>query len=446
MGGTHEPARTRASHSTRRGFLKRTAAMAAGAVGFPYIVPASALGADGHVAPSNRLVMGCIGMGGMGNGNMGSFLGFDEVQIVAVCDVDRGRREAARNRVDDHYQSKGCTAYNDFRELIGRGDLEAVSIATPDHWHAIPAITAAKAGLDIYAEKPLALTIEQGRAMCDAVHRYRRVWQTGSWQRSQQNFHFACELVRNGRIGEVHTVRVGLPTGPTCEPQPVMPVPDGFDYEFWLGPAPDAPYTKNRCFYEFRWILDYSGGQLTDWCAHHGDIANWGMGTEYTGPIEVEGRGEFPRDGLYNAAVNYHFECKYAPGASPVSSKGFTMIVGNDQPGGTRFEGTDGWVHVNRGFLDTHPKELMGSVIGPGEEHLYLSRHHQGNFLECVRSRAQTITPIEVAHRAISIAHLGNITMQLERKVAWDPGRERFVNDSEADRKLSRAMRGAWHL
>ena len=442
MGEQKKPGR----RMSRRGFLKQTGMAVAGAVAFPYIVPSSALGLAGTVAPSNRTVMGCIGTGNMGGGNMNSFLGFKEVQIVAVCDVDQGRRQGARDRVNGHYGNKDCADYGDFRDLIARGDLDAASIATPDHWHAIPAIAAAKAGLDIYAEKPLSLTIHQGRQMCDAVHRYARVWQTGSWQRSQGNFRHACELVRNGRIGVVHTVRVGLPPGPTCDPQPVMEVPEGFDYDFWLGPAPEAPYTELRCFFQFRWILDYSGGQLTDWCAHHGDIANWGMGTEYTGPVEVEGHGEYPRDGLYNAAVNYHFECKYAKGASPVAPKGFTMIVGDDQPGGTKFEGTDGWVHVNRGFLDTEPKSLLKSAIGPNEIHLYNSRHHQGNFLECRKTRAKTITPIEVAHRAITIAHLGNIAMQLERKVQWDPVKERFVKDPEADRKLSRAMRGAWHL
>lgn len=430
----------------RRGFLIRAGAAAAGAVAFPYIIPASALGADGHVAPSNRTVIGCIGVGGMGSGNMRSFLGFKEVQVVAVCDVDRSRRKGAAGTVNQRYGNSDCADYNDFRELLAHPGLDAVSIATPDHWHAIPAIAAAKAGLDIYAEKPLALTIPQGRAMCDAVHRYARVWQTGSWQRSQANFHQACELVRNGRIGDVHTVRVGLPTGPTCDPQPVMDVPEGFDYDFWLGPAPWAPYTKLRCHYQFRWILDYSGGQLTDWCAHHGDIANWGMGTEYTGPVEVEGSGEYPRDGLYNAAVHYEFTCKYAPGASPVAPKGFTMIVGDRQPGGTRFEGSDGWVHVNRGFLDANPKSLLEEDSAAHDIRLYKSRNHHGNFLECRRTRAKTITPIEVAHRAISIAHLGNIAMQLGRKVRWNPDKEAFVNDPEATRKLDRAMRGPWHL
>jgi len=442
MGNSDEGKRT----VNRRNFLKTTLTLTGGAAAFPYIIPSSALGADGAVAPSNRVVMGCIGMGSQGTGNMKGFLGNGDVRIVAVCDVDRSHRLEAKRIVDRKYDNGDCMDYSDFRELLARKDLDAVSIALPDHWHAIPAIAAARAGLDIYAEKPLSLTPVQGRAMCDAVHKNGVVWQTGSWQRSQKHFRFACELVRNGRIGKVHTVRVGLPTGPSIEPQPAMPVPDGFDYDFWLGPAPWAPYTEKRCHWNFRWILDYSGGQLTDWAAHHCDIANWGMGTEYTGPVEVQGVGEYPRDGLYDAAVNYRFECKYAPGASPVASDGFTMIVSNKERGGAKWEGSDGWVWVDRGGIDANPKELLESKIGPEEIHLYNSNDHMRNFLECRKTRALTITPIEVAHRAITIAHLGNIAMQLGRKVRWDPNTEQILDDAEASRKLVRTMRAPWHI
>lgn len=431
---------------SRRSFLKRAGIATCAAAGFPYIVPGTALGADGAVSPSNRIVMGCIGTGSQGTGNMEGFLGFKELQVVAVCDVDGEHRDKAKNIVNTRYGNQDCTPYKDFRELLARDDLDAVSIAVPDHWHAIPAIAAAKRGLDIYAEKPLALTIHEGRLMADVMRRYGVVWQTGSWQRSQDHFRRACELVRNGRIGPVHTVEVGLPTGPTCGPQPEMPVPDGFDYDFWLGPAPWAPYTKERCHWNFRWILDYSGGQLTDWAAHHCDIANWGMGTEHTGPISVEGRGEYPRDGLWNAATNYRYECVYPKGASPVAPDGFTMIVSNGLRGGAKFIGTDGWVSVDRGHLETYPAKLKDSVIGPHETRLYVSKNHARNFLECIRTRAKTITPIEAAHRAITIAHLGNIAMQLERKVLWDPETEYFPNDPEAERKRSRAMRGPWRL
>ena len=446
MKKTAQESNLSAAAMDRRQFLQRTAALAAAATVFPAIIPSSALGADGAVAPSNRLVLGCIGVGSQGTGNMKGFLTRKEVQIVAVCDVDRAHRLNAKTLVDKRYENEDCKDYNDFRDLLARTDLDAVSIAVPDHWHSIPAIAAARAGLDIYAEKPLSLTVVEGRAMCDAVRRYGTVWQTGSWQRSQQHFRHACELVRNGRIGKVHTVKVGLPTGLRIEPQAPMPVPDGFDYDFWLGPAPSAPYTEKRCHWNFRWILDYSGGQLTDWAAHHCDIANWGMGTEYTGPIEVEGVGDYPREGLYNAAVDYRFECKYAPGASPVAPDGFTMIVSNKNRGGALWEGTDGWVWVDRGGMEASPKELVNSKMGPNDTRLYKSTDHTNNFLECVRSRAVTITPIEVAHRAISIAHLGNIAMLLGRKIKWDPKAETIPDDPTASRMLSRSMRGPWHI
>jgi predicted dehydrogenase len=425
---------------SRRQFLGRSA-LAAGALAAPYIAPRRA------TAASDRIVMGCIGVGSQGTGNMQGFLNFDEVQIVGVCDVDRAHRDRARGIVNEAHGSQDCETYNDFRELLARDDLDCVSIAVPDHWHSIPAISAARAGLDIYAEKPLALTISEGRAMVDAVARYDTVWQTGSWQRSQEHFRHACELVRNGRIGDVHTVKVGLPTGSPCGPQPAMPVPDGFDYDFWLGPAPDAPYTKERCHWNFRWILDYSGGQLTDWAAHHVDIANWGMGTEATGPVEVSGVGEFPADGLWDAATNYMVECKYAPGASPVAPDGFTMLVSNSFPMGARFEGSEGAVYVSRGeTLETDPVSLKESVIGDDEIRLYKSTNHARNFFECMRSREKTVTPIDAAHHAINVAHLGNIAMKLQRPVKWNPDTEHFVDDPDAERMLKRAMRGTWHV
>lgn len=436
----------RIRNMSRREFLKGAAV-----IGAPMIVPSSVFGQN---APSNRLTMGQIGIGNMGTTDMKEFLKRDDVQVLAVCDLDQKRAEEGKKTVEETYAKKGDTAYrgcdiiHDFRELIGRADIDFVSIAVPDHWHAIPAIAAADAGKDIYAEKPLALTVAQGRAMCDAVKRNNTIWQTGSWQRSEKNFHDACELVRNGRIGKVHTVYVGLPTGsPLNEPAPEMPVPDGFDYDFWLGPAPWAPYTEKRCHWNFRWILDYSGGQLTDWAAHHVDIANWGLGTEYTGPVEVEGKGYFPRDGLWNAATSYRFECKYA--------QGFTMIVLNDKAeiegkpigNGVKFIGDKGWLRVARGGeIAAEPESVINDMAGPNEARLYRSNNHWGNFIECVRSRKETITPIEPAQRAITVAHLGNITMQLERKIKWDPVRERIIGDPEADRMLDRAMRSPWHV
>jgi len=435
------------TRSTRRDFLKSASAAAVSVMGLPLFIPSGVLGRSGAVAPGNRITIGCIGVGGMGIGNMHSFLGIPEAHIVAVCDVDAKHRAEARSIVETKTGKKGVAEYNDFRELIARNDLDAVSIATPDHWHALIATAAAKAGLDIYGEKPLGYSIAEGRAIVDAVDRYGIVWQTGSWQRSVRNFRYACELVRNGRIGKVHTVRVGLPSGYSISEQGgnhPAPVPEGFDYDMWLGPAPSVPYCPNRCHWNFRWISDYSGGQLTDWAGHHCDIAQWGMGTELTSPVEIEGVGNFPKakDGLFDTAKNYRFVCTY--------KEGFTMIVADHQQQpkgmGIHFEGTDGWIWVDREGIEASPRSLLSSVIGPDEIHLYRSDEHHQNFLDCVRSRAETVTPARVAHRSIMIGHLGLIAMKLGRKVYWNPETEQFVNDPEADRLLSRPMRSPWHL
>ncbi len=424
----------------RREFVKTTAQFTAGALAFPYFVPSSALGKDGRAAPSNRITMGCIGVGGMGSGDMRGFLESGEVQVLAVCDVDSKHRERARATVNSRYGNADCDLYNDFREIIERDDIDSVSIGTPDHWHALVAIAAARAGKDIQCQKPLAYTIGEGRAMCDAVTRHGVVWLTGSQQRSYRNFRYACELVRNGRIGKVHTVEVGLPNTNSINNKGTdrAPVPEGFDYDMWLGPAPMEPYCASRCHWNFRWISDYSGGQITDWAGHHCDIAQWGMGTEYTSPVEIEGRGIFPKDSLFDTVENYWFDCKY--------DEGFTLKVAGAFTRGVKFIGTDGWVFVSRGKLDAHPKKLLKSEIGPNEIHLYESNNHRQNFIDCVRSRRETVAPIEVAHRSIMIGHLGVIAIKLGRKLRWDPKKERFINDAEADRMLYRPMRNPWHL
>ena len=425
----------------RRQFLKSATGIAAGAIVFPTIIPSSVLGQDGSIAASNRIVMGAIGVGSQGSGNMRGFLGKKEVQMVAVCDIDKGHRDRAKSRVDRRYDNSDCRTYSDFRELIERDDIEALSLALPDHWHSIPVVTAARAGKDMYSEKPLARTIREGRAMVDTVNRYGRVWQTGSWQRSVRDFRRACELVRNGRIGKVHKVEVGLPTGGGTDNKPIQPVPEGVDWDFWLGPAPWVPF-RGVIHWDWRWIMDYSGGQLTDWAGHHIDIAHWGLGLDYTGPVEIEGRGVYPKDGIYNAPTEYKFTCIY--------ENGLTMIVANDQQQpmgmGTVWYGEDGWIHVKRGKLEASSEKILKEVIGPDEIKLYDSRDHQQNFLDCVRSRKKTITPIDIAHRSISVALLGEIAMLTERKLRWDPEKEVFLNDDEANRMLSRPMRSPWHL
>ena len=420
--------------------MKSATGVTTGAIVFPYIVSSSALGQGGSVAASNRIVMGAIGVGSQGTGDMRGFLNKKEVQMVAVCDVDKKNRDRAKKFVDDKYGNSDCGTYLDFRELIGRGDLDAVQLALPDQWHSIPAVAAAGAGLDIHAQKPLARTVREGRAICDAVQRYGRVWQTGSQQRSERNFHYACELVRNGRIGKIHKVEVGLPTGGTSDNKPIQPVPEGLDWDFWLGPAPWVPF-RGVCHWDWRWIMDYSGGQLTDWAGHHIDIAHWGLGLERTGPVEIEGRGVYPTDGIYNVPYEYKFTCKYA--------NGLTMVVANNKQllQGAKWYGESGkWIYVKRGKLEANPPSVLKEVIGPDEINLYRSRDHKQNFLDCIRSRKETIAPAEIGHRSISVALLGEIAMLTERKLRWDPEKEVFINDDGANRMLSRPMRSPWHL
>ena len=424
----------------RRRFLKNATGITAGAVAFPYIVSSSALGNTGSVAASNRIVMGCIGMGGMGTGDMRGFLGKKEVQVVAVCDVDKSQRDKAKKNVDQRYNNNDCKTYLDFRDVIARNDINALSLAMPDHWHSIPAVMGARAGKDIHAQKPLARTIAEGRAICDAVKRYGIIWQTGSQQRSGRDFHRACELVRNGRIGKVTRVEVGLPTGGGSDNKPVQPVPEGVDWNFWLGPAPWVPY-RGILHWNWRWMMDYSGGQLTDWAGHHIDIAHWGLDLERTGPVEIEGTGVYPKDGIYNVPMEYKFTCKY--------SNGVVMTVANNKqiPQGTKWYGESGkWIYVKRGKLEANPASVLKEVIGPDEIKLYRSRDHKQNFLDCVKNRKETIAPAEVAHRSISVGLLGEIAMLTERKLKWDPDKERFLNDEQANRMLWRPMRSPWHL
>ena len=436
------PVRSR-KRVSRRDFLKNAGA----AFCAPYVVPSSAFGLAGTTAPSERITMGCIGLNGMGTADMSAFLANRDCQVVAVCDVDAAHRERARKTVQDHYARvsssgtyKGCDAYNDFREVVARSDIDAVCIGTPDHWHVLISIAAAKTGKDVYCEKPVSKTIAEGRALCNAIKQYGRVFQTGTQLRSSRNVRFACELVRNGRIGKLHTIRTFLPRGPAVGLQPVAPVPERFDYDMWLGPAPWRPYTPKRCHFSFRYISDYAGGTLTDLGAHDNDIAQWGNGTQLTGPTEIEGHGEFPQNGLYDQATRYEVHYGYANGVELICS-----TDSNPQGIGVRFEGTEGWIHTRQG-IHAEPKSILSSEIGPNEIHLYDSVNHQRNFLDCVKSREQTICPAEVGHRSSTICHLGNIAMRLGRKLEWDPEREGFVNDPEADRMLLSPMRGPWRL
>jgi len=438
---------------TRRTFLAAGAALAA-----PYVVPSSVLGA---LAPSNRITLGCIGTGNQGVNDLRGFLQNEDAQVLAVCDVNTASygyktaeqflgREPARGIVDSFYAGRsptgryrGCGAYTDFRDVLARPDIDAVVIVVPDHWHAVMSVMAARAGKDIYCEKPLSLTVADGRAMVEAVRRTGVVLQVGSHERSKRVTRFACELVRNGRIGRLR--RMLAIVGPHNKTAPPgawapAPVPEGFDYEMWLGPAPWAPYHPDRCLYNFRFILDYSGGQATNYGAHSLDMAQWGAGREHTAPVEFEDAGSvFPRDGLFDAPTFIHFKARYADGLE-------LECLTRDDNVACRFEGTDGWVETGyKGFF-TDPPALKTSVIGPNEIHLYESNDHYRNFLDCVKTRLEPAAPVQVGHRSATVCHLGNIAMLLKRPLRWDPEREEFPGDDEANRMLSRARRAPWHL
>jgi len=453
--------------TTRRDLLKSASALV-----LPCFLPASVFGA---AAPSNRLTVACIGVGNQGIADLRNFLANRDVQVVAVCDVNKASygyrdpkqffgREPGRQLVDAFYARRkpsgayqGCAAYNDFREILRRDDVDVVILATPDHWHGVMVAAAAKAGKDIYCQKPLSLTVGQGQKMVEAVRRHKRILQTGSQYRSGPAVRHGCELVLNGRIGQLKTIRTYLVpnnfTGPGPGWKP-MPVPEGFDYDFWLGPAPKAPYHKDRCFYRFRFIRDYSGGQMTNFGAHANDIAQWGNGTSLTGPVEYEPVSvEWPPKGdLFNTAVRSHFRARYANGVELICE---TSNVGCR----ARFEGTEGWVQITMNQLETYPKSLKDSKIGPDEIHLPQSvpghvenvtssyhRAHIRNFLDAVRARKDPIEPVEVGHRTASICHLGNIALLLGRKLHWNPDQERFVGDAEADQMLDRPLRVPWQI
>ncbi|MBI9016260.1 MAG: Gfo/Idh/MocA family oxidoreductase [Phycisphaerae bacterium] len=430
----------------RRKFLKSAASIGFGACVFPAIIPAGALGMNGDVAPSNKIIMGCAGMGGMGSANTNNFLGFNDVQVVAVCDVDKNHLESGKNLVKRKY-GKECDGYHDYRDMIARKDIDAVMFALPDHWHAVAAIDAAKAGKDLYSEKPISHTFNEGIAICDAIKRYDRIWQTGSWQRSQSNFRIGAELVRNNRIGKVHTTEVGLPSGPdknrtAPEEFIIQKPPAQLDYDRWLGPALDSPYCPARVHNNWRWNYDYGGGQMLDWIGHHGDIAHWGLGFEHTGPVEVEGVGSFPASGeIWNTATEYRIVAKYA--------NGMNMIIADTThiPMGTKWIGDRGWIFVDRGgVLRASDPEILKQTVGPDEIKLYKSTDHPRNFIDCVRTRQQTIAPCDIAHRSTTPGHLGLIAMKLGRKIKFNPETQKIINDSTASSMLGYTMRAPWSI
>lgn len=419
---------------TRRRFLQGAAATVA--------LPAAVLGADAKAPASERINLGFIGMGTMNRGHLGNFLGQKDVQVVAVCDVDTTRREAAKKTVEDRYgeatksgQYKGCAAYVDFRELLGRKDIDAVVIATPDHWHAIPVIEACQAGKDIYCEKPMSLTIHEAKTMIDAVRKHERVFQTGSQQRSSNEFRLACELVRSGRVGKIKTVNVNV--GPPSRPCDLKEeeLEKGLDWDRWLGPAPTRPYSSvlsprgvHKHFPDWRQYREYSGGMMTDWGAHHFDIAQWGLGMDESGPVEIIP----PDDPKATKGVRY----LYANGVELVHGPG----------GGVQFIGSDGEITVNRGKLMSSPESIIKEPLGEKDIHLYQSPGHQRDWLNCIRSRKRPLCDVEIGARSVTVCHLGNLAYWNHRKLRWDPKAWQFVGDTEANGWRDRERRDPWQL
>ncbi|MBN2019316.1 MAG: Gfo/Idh/MocA family oxidoreductase [Sedimentisphaerales bacterium] len=425
-----------AASISRREFLRK--GIAAGAVyAMPLVLPSSVFGEN---APSNRITIGIIGTGSQGILNLRGFINKPLAEIVAVCDVDLSHREQARRRA----KLPEGSSYNDFRELLARDDIDAVVVSTPDHWHALISITAAKAGKDVYCEKPLAYNVAEGRALCDTVKRYGRVLQTGSHQRSDKNFRLACELVRNGRIGKLRTIKVEIPENRNPNPLTwkVESPPAGLDYNLWVGPAPYRPYIEQGCHYNWHFLYGFGSGQLTNWGAHMLDIAQWGNDADMTGPVEVSGTAEFPKEGLFETPLRYDLEYTYANGVRLLCSTG--------KPDGpethVRFEGDRGWIFVSRNRFFSEPQSLIQSKISPNEIHLYRSSDHQQNFLDCVRQRTQPVADAETGHRSATVCHIGGIAVMLGRKLRWDTVKECFISDDQANRMLSRPMRPPWHL
>ncbi len=422
----------------RREFLRRTRNTSLGVatgLALPNLFLNRTKAATGE-NPSEFVRIGFIGLGGQGNSNLGGLM----KHAVAVCDMDRKHLAAAQARVEKA-NHRPCAAYGDFRKLLEDKSIDAVLSATPDHWHVPAALAACEAGKDVYSEKPLTLSIHEGRVLVNAVRRHRRVLQTGSQQRSDTKFRKGCELVRSGYIGKVHTVRVGLP-GVNWMKDP--PVPDSappleLNYDFWLGPAPERPYNAHRVHYYFRFFWDYSGGQMTNWGAHHLDIAQWGLGMDDSGPVEIAGTAEYNQDHLYEVPQSFRVTYKYA--------NGVTMYCESPaKETGTRFIGDKGSIHLNRGVLESDPEDIVQQASKPDDVHLYASREHHQNWLDCIKSRHPPICDVEIGHRSASVCHLGNIALRTGRRIQWNPAKEEIVGDAVSVKELDYEYRKPWKL
>jgi predicted dehydrogenase len=449
----------------RRKFINNLALSAVGTLGFPTIVPAHVLG--GKDAPSNKINIGQIGCGRIARTHdLPGTWKHEKARIMAVCDLDRHRTEETKQLVEEYYTKKTGQAnyidvkmYDDYREMLLNKDIDAVMISTPDFWHAQPAMEAALAGKDIYLQKPTSLTIHEGRQLANVIKKTGRILQVGTQQRSTSQFRIAAELVRNGRIGKLHTVKIGLPGDPSGPPAPAMPVPKGFNFDMWLGSTPEMAYTEiavhpQKGYDRPGWLRmeQFGAGMITGWGQHHYDSAAWGMDTEYTGPISVESVAEFPKSGLWNVHGDFMSKAEYA--------NGITMYTSGGYQNGIRYEGSEGWIFVSRGdyaatpsdptakvrskALDASNPKILESVIGENELHLYNSPDQHGNWLECIETRKEPISPIEIGHRACTVCLITHVSMKIPRKLQWDPTKEQFVNDAEANTWLRRAQRAPY--
>src|SRR4051812_16049243 len=417
--------------SRRQFLLSSTAALVV-----PYIIPRSVFGAN------ERIVTGHVGVGRQGSFNLKKFL--DLAEPAALCDVDKGHLAAAMKLAQEDEDPKKCDGYGDYRRLLDRKDIDAVVVTTPDHWHAPITIHACQAGKDVYCEKPLTLTIAEGRKTVEAARKNNRIVQTGSQQRSEYNgmFRLACELVRSGKIGKLQQVLVGIPI--TNFKGPAIPdsnPPAALDYDFWLGPAPKKPYNEKHVHYNFRFFWDYSGGQMTNFGAHHIDIAQWAMNMDNSGPIAVEGTATYDPEGRYEVTTTCRLNYTYESGVRLILGQGQ-----KDIPQGVTFLGTAGRIFVDRDELNSDPKEIVSTELGDRDVHLYKANGHHQNFLDCMKSRELPICDVEIGHRSATVCHLGNIAQRLGRKIQWDPAAERIVGDDQAAAMLSRPYRSPWTI
>ena len=427
-------------NSTRRRFLTTAAAVA----GAPAIVPASALGKEGKPAAGDRITLGCIGVGNRGSANLNGLMADERVEVVAICDVDTNYRNRALKKA----KLPDSAGYNDFRKVIEREDIDAVMIATPDHWHAIITAAAARAGKDIFCEKPLTHSVAEGRYISDLVREKNRVLQSGTWRRSRGACRTVCELALNGHLGKIHTIDVGVVEGvrPRHDmdgTEPTQPVPDGFDYDRWLGPAPKAPYSPARTHFNFRWILDYSGGYITDWGVHFADVAQWGNGTDHTGPTHIApaSETEFCQQGIWDVPTKFNVAYTYPNGV-----KMNLFSTSEQRKWGVTFVGERGSAHVNTGTFTVDPREIKRTAIGPDKVPLYPSKNHYRNFIDCVLSRETPAAPVETAHRSATVCNLGLISLLTNRPLEWDPETEQFKNDPDANQMLTKPHRSPWTL